>query len=440
MAPSSILSISALALTPIAVAFLAPGTPRCRSCRASFQTASSLAENAHADNEKPLTVPWRPRPDSVSNWEDMAEDDQFEMGLAEHSVVMMRHGESLFNQHNVFTGWCDVPLTKAGEQEARRAGEVLASHGLQFDVVFTSKLQRSTVTAYRCLEGASQSHVEVRPRWELNERHYGGLQGLSKDSVAATTDPATYQRWRQGYHDRPPPMAPGHKHWALMTQDPRYTELLESGQLPLTESIADTAVRVMRLWKDEIAPLVKQGKRVLIVGHRNSLRALIRNLEGLDDKSVAKMQIPTGAPFLYPLQADLRPVAPPLACPLGDPGDDDFLTQVGASGCGPSSSRALKGGGQLEAELAAAEGARSELMQKLETAMALTSSQAAKKRGQPKSGCGFQGVFLTDDQCTDAWSQAKSRCLAEWVADPANPPPECFKLNSDGECDVSHDW
>lgn len=229
------------------------------------------------------------------------------------SVVMMRHGESAFNRHNVFTGWCDVPLTEEGEQEATAAGELLAAKGLKFDVAFCSVLQRSTVSCHRALAACDQSWIDVRARWELNERHYGDLQGLNKQQTAELIGPSVVDDWRQGYHSRPPPMRPDHPHMPFIVGDRRYQALVESGKMPTTESIADTAVRVMDLWKREIVPLVEQGKRVLIVSHRNSLRALIRNLEGLSDDQVSAMDIPTGVPFVYPLDQGLMQSASMLS-------------------------------------------------------------------------------------------------------------------------------
>jgi len=285
---------------------------------------------------------------------------------------MMRHGESAFNKHHVFTGWCDVPLTVAGREEARRAGEVLGARGLEFDVVFCSVLQRSTVTCSLALEACGQTWVDVRPRWELNERHYGALQGLSKDRIEKEYGSDLVSGWRQGYHVRPPPMDEDHPHWALMAEDRKYQHLLEESMLPVTESLADTAVRVMDLWHREIGPLIAEGKRVLIVAHRNSLRALIRNLEGLSDDQVAQMEIPTGAPFAYPLEEHLRPVAVPLSC--------DTPTPTGAPG-----------------------------------------------------GCGFQGVFLSDDSCEQNYRKQIARCLEDWDEDPAHPPEVCMNLTPD-EC------
>jgi len=192
---------------------------------------------------------------------------------------------------------------------------VLAGAGLEFDVVFCSVLQRATTSAHLALEASGQSYVEVRPRWELNERHYGALQGLNKGQVEADGDPALVKAWRSSYHACPPPMEPSHPHYPLIARDRRYAQLVADGTLPASESIADTAVRVMDLWVREIAPLVRSGKKVLVVAHRNSLRALVRNLEGLDDAQVASLRIPTGSPFVYPLKGDnLRPSAPTLDC------------------------------------------------------------------------------------------------------------------------------
>jgi 2,3-bisphosphoglycerate-dependent phosphoglycerate mutase len=362
----------------------------------------------------------------------------------EHTVVMMRHGESLFNKHNVFTGWCDVPLTANGRDEACRAGRLLAGAGLEFDVVFCSVLQRSTTTAHLALASCGQTYVEVRPRWELNERHYGALQGLNKAQVEADRDPAQVKAWRSSYHAQPPPMQPNHPHYPLIARDRRYAHLLKAGTLPASESIADTAVRVMDLWAREIAPLVRSGKKVLVVAHRNSLRALVRNLEGLDDAQVASLRIPTGAPFVYPLRGDkLRPSAPPLDCePLDYSDNDAASSDLGASGFAnhPGWDAAVADGGRQVAHtvagLLAAGGGLGAVSTPDEVVGSTSrrrerpaSSQlpaAAAVASQPPVGCGFQGRFLEEGEASAAWAANRATCLTEWDKDPAHPPDECL--------------
>uniref|UniRef100_A0A7S2RJU0 Phosphoglycerate mutase n=1 Tax=Rhizochromulina marina TaxID=1034831 RepID=A0A7S2RJU0_9STRA len=367
------------ALAPGFVSGWAPSVPRGRFARQRSLVAGGSQFTGgvehrqdgggfvHSANDTTLRVPWLPRPSQFSNPDEV-------MAQAKHSLVMMRHGESAFNKHHVFTGWCDVPLTAVGRQEAREAGEILGARGLEFDVVFCSVLQRSTVTCSLALEACGQTWVDVRPRWQLNERHYGALQGLSKARIEEEYGSDLVSGWRQGYHVRPPPMGHDHPHWALMAQDRRYRDLVDTDTIPVTESLADTAVRVMELWHGEIAPLIAEGKRVLVIAHRNSLRALIRNLEGLSDEQVAQMTIPTGAPFVYPLEEHLRPVGVPLSCENGNNDDPE-----------------------------------------------------------KSAGCGFQGIFLSDDQCEKSYRRTIAQCLSDWDEDPAHPPEACLNLTPD-EC------
>ena len=528
------------------------------------------------EDDAPLTVPWLPRPRAEE------EQDTLEaVSTAAHSVVMMRHGESLFNKHNVFTGWCDVPLTEDGRREATHAGHILASHGLEVDVVFCSVLQRSSVTAQLVLEACGQSWVDVRPRWELNERHYGALQGLSKEQTVREQGEEAVRDWRSSYHSRPPPMADEHPHWDLIARDRRYRSLARTAEkakkssgdrqheedegeegklehgvmgkvldevsrrasasssssssspsssvnhpsieaiwrhgnarttldglisssssrvmpfggaafeeplpppplLPRTESIADTAVRVMELWSREVAPLVKQGKKVLVVAHRNSLRALIRNLEGLCDDEVAQMVIPTGKPFLYPLDQNLRPMARPISCattnhdlPMTSAEVFDYEANSEAAAAaiaatvssghgrgeeeegkqrqdeerGMGALAELSEGPRLSDDDEASDAGMSSTQASIAERIAEIRLSNTKSGNGPSStegggggmfamapaGCGFQGVFLEDDsQCIDSYSRGMAACLDKWAEDPAHPPDECIFEPSD-DCAV----
>lgn len=240
-------------------------------------------------------------------------------GEEAYSVVLMRHGESSFNDPvggARFTGWYDAPLTAHGRLEARRAGKSLAAQGLTFDVAFCSFLQRSSDSCKYLLQSGGVLDAEISPRWQLNERHYGNLQGLSKSELVMELGRGAVSDLRSKYDSRPPAMEENHPHYDLMANDPRYKGLVERGEMviPRSESLADTADRVMSVWHGEVEPLVESGKKVVIVAHRNTLRSLIRNLEGLDDEQVRKLDIPTGVPFKYPLDKKLRPVAPRLYC------------------------------------------------------------------------------------------------------------------------------
>lgn len=240
-------------------------------------------------------------------------------GVEAHSVVFMRHGESCFNDPvngARFTGWYDAPLTAHGRKEARRAGKSLAAIDMRFDVAFCSYLQRSSDSCKLLLSAGGNLDTKIRSRWQLNERHYGNLQGRSKAELVHELGRGAVSDLRNKYDLRPPPMTESHPHYDLMINDPRYKALMEQGEfvLPRSESLADTADRVMSVWHDEVEPLVHSGKKVVIVAHRNTLRSLIKDLEGLSEEQVRQMEIPTGVPFRYPLDKNLRPVAPRLYC------------------------------------------------------------------------------------------------------------------------------
>jgi len=222
-----------------------------------------------------------------------------------HKIVLLRHGESVWNMENRFTGWTDVDLTPRGVEEAKRAGETLKGAGLVFDCAYTSVLKRAIKTLWLALEAMDLMWIPVRHSWRLNERHYGALQGLNKAETAAKFGEEQVLLWRRSY-DLPPP--------ALTRDDPRYPQgdpryagLAES-ELPLTECLKDTVERFLPYWNETIAPAVRQGKRVIIAAHGNSLRALIKYLDGVSDQKIVGLNVPTGRPLVYELDADLKPL------------------------------------------------------------------------------------------------------------------------------------
>ena len=228
-----------------------------------------------------------------------------------HKLVLLRHGESTWNKENRFTGWTDVDLTDKGRAEARGAGRLLKAGGFEFDLVFTSLLKRAIWSSVLALDELDQLWLPVERSWRLNERHYGALQGLNKAETAARHGEAQVKIWRRSYAIPPPPLEPNdHRHPA---RDPRYQDL---DQLPVTESLKDTVERFLPYWHESIAPRIKSGTRAIIVAHGNSLRALVKYLDSISDDDIVELNIPTGIPLVYELNADLKPIK---SYYLGDP-------------------------------------------------------------------------------------------------------------------------
>jgi 2,3-bisphosphoglycerate-dependent phosphoglycerate mutase len=222
-----------------------------------------------------------------------------------YKVTLLRHGESVWNRENRFTGWTDVDLSDLGREEARRAGRLLREDGFDFDIAYTSVLKRAVRTLWLALDEMDLMWIPIHNSWRLNERHYGALQGLNKAETAAKFGDAKVLEWRRSYDIPPPALDP--KDERHPRSDRRYAGLRES-ELPLTESLKDTVARFLPYWNETIAPAVKSGQRVLIAAHGNSLRALVKYLDGLDEKQVIDLNIPTGRPLVYELDAALRPL------------------------------------------------------------------------------------------------------------------------------------
>jgi 2,3-bisphosphoglycerate-dependent phosphoglycerate mutase len=230
------------------------------------------------------------------------------------TLVLLRHGQSQWNQENRFTGWVDVPLSPLGIEEARRAGEVMREEKLEFDVAFSSVLKRAIKTLFIALDELDQTWLPTHRSWRINERHYGALQGLDKSETAARHGEAQVKIWRRSYDIRPPALTEDSEYFP--GRDRRYADLSPS-ELPKTECLKDTVERFLPYWESAIAPELRRGKRVLIAAHGNSVRALVKHLEGISDEDIVELNIPTGAPLLYQLDDQLRPVEKGRY--LGDP-------------------------------------------------------------------------------------------------------------------------
>jgi 2,3-bisphosphoglycerate-dependent phosphoglycerate mutase len=230
-----------------------------------------------------------------------------------HRLVLLRHGESVWNKENRFTGWKDVDLSEKGRDEAVEAGRLMAAEKFEFDVAYTSVLKRAIRTLWIALDVMDMMWLPVHRSWRLNERHYGALQGLNKAETAAKHGEAQVKIWRRSYDIPPPPLSsddPDHP-----SRDRRYASL-KRDELPLSESLKDTVARFLPYWQSTIAPDIKGGRRVLIAAHGNSLRALVKYLDNISDREIVELNIPTGIPLIYLLNEDLKPLQKYY---LGDP-------------------------------------------------------------------------------------------------------------------------
>ena len=232
---------------------------------------------------------------------------------ATHRVVLLRHGESTWNRENLYTGWTDVDLSDTGVAEAHEAGRLLRDGGHEFDVAFTSVLKRAIRTLWIALDELDLMWIPVSKSWRLNERHYGALQGLNKAQTAEQYGDEQVRLWRRSYDVPPPPLDPDDPRFP--GRDPRYADVAPE-DLPRCEALKNTVARFLPYWHEQIAPVIQSGKRVLIVAHGNSLRALVKYLDQMSDEAIVGLNIPTEVPLVYDLDADLRPVAHFY---LGDP-------------------------------------------------------------------------------------------------------------------------
>lgn len=222
-----------------------------------------------------------------------------------HKLILLRHGQSTWNLENRFSGWTDVPLTEKGEEEARMAGRLIVEEGLEPDVLHTSVLTRATETADLTLEEAGWTDIPTKRSWRLNERHYGALQGLNKKKTAEKHGDEQVLAWRRSYDTRPPPLDPSDERHP--SHDDRYADV-DPADLPAAECLKDVVERMLPYWHDSIVPDLEEGKTVLVVAHGNSLRALVKHLDKIDEDEIVGLNIPTGIPLLYELDENLEPI------------------------------------------------------------------------------------------------------------------------------------
>jgi len=223
-----------------------------------------------------------------------------------YTLILLRHGNSDWNQKNLFTGWVDVQLSEQGVAEAKRAGELLAESGILPDILYTSRLTRAIRTAELALAEADRSWIDVKRSWRLNERHYGALQGKDKAQTLAEYGPEQFQTWRRSFDVPPPPIADDDQY--SQVGDPRYADL--GDDVPRTECLKDVIDRMLPYWRSDITGDLALGKTVLVTAHGNSLRALVKHLDGISDDDIAELNIPTGIPLVYKLDESFVPVGP----------------------------------------------------------------------------------------------------------------------------------
>lgn len=222
-----------------------------------------------------------------------------------YKLVLIRHGESVWNKENKFTGWTDVDLSEKGVQEAIKAGQQLKKDGFTFDLAYTSVLKRAIKTLNNVLEQMDELWIPVKRSWRLNERHYGSLQGLNKAETAAKFGEVQVKIWRRSYDTPPEPLSIADERYA--GNDPKYKDV-DKKDIPLTECLKDTVARVIPFWNEEIAPNIKAGKKIVIAAHGNSLRALVKFLDNISDENIVNLNIPTAMPLVYELDENLKPI------------------------------------------------------------------------------------------------------------------------------------
>jgi 2,3-bisphosphoglycerate-dependent phosphoglycerate mutase len=224
---------------------------------------------------------------------------------SKYTIVLVRHGESTWNQENRFTGWYDCPLSEKGHLEAKAAGKLIKENGYTFDIAYTSMLQRAIRTLWYSLEELNLMYIPINNRWQLNERHYGGLQGLNKQETADKHGMEKVMTWRRSYDIPPPECDLSSEH--CPANDPKYANNKEAAAIR-TESLSTTLDRVLPLWNNEIVPTIKSGKKLIIAAHGNSLRALVKHLDNIPEEDIPGLNIPTGAPLVYELDENMKPI------------------------------------------------------------------------------------------------------------------------------------
>ncbi|XP_050353019.1 phosphoglycerate mutase 1 [Nymphalis io] len=225
-----------------------------------------------------------------------------------YKIVMIRHGESEWNQKNLFCGWYDADLSDKGREEAVSAGKALKAEGYKFDVAHTSVLKRAQITLNTILQELGQTDIPINKTWRLNERHYGGLTGLNKAETAAKYGEAQVQIWRRSFDIPPPAMEKDHQYYDTIVNDPRYAGDPKPEEFPMFESLKLTIERTLPYWNNVIVPQIKEGKKIIIAAHGNSLRGIVKHLDDLSDAAIMELNLPTGIPFVYELDENMKPV------------------------------------------------------------------------------------------------------------------------------------
>ncbi|XP_076678019.1 phosphoglyceromutase 78 [Andrena cerasifolii] len=228
--------------------------------------------------------------------------------MSKYSIVMVRHGESEWNKLNLFCGWYDANLSDKGRTEAVAAGKAVKDAGYTFDVAHTSVLTRAQDTLKSVLKGIDQENIPICKTWRLNERHYGGLTGMNKAETAAKYGEEQVQIWRRSFDVPPPPMEPGHKYYDTIVKDPRYANEPKPEEFPMFESLKLTIERTLPYWNNTIIPQLKEGKRIIIAAHGNSLRGIVKHLDQMTNDQIMGINLPTGIPFVYELDENFKPV------------------------------------------------------------------------------------------------------------------------------------
>ncbi|XP_069755579.1 phosphoglycerate mutase 1-like [Narcine bancroftii] len=247
--------------------------------------------------------------------------------MAAHTLLLIRHSESTWNQENRFCGWFDADLSETGAEEAARGDRALSGAGYQFDICYTSMLKRAIRTLWAVLDGIDQMWLPVVRTWRLNERHYGALTGLNKAETAAKHGEQQVKIWSRSFNIPPPAMESDHNFYPIISKDRRYTDLLED-QLPSCKSLKDTIAPALPFWEEEIVPQIKDGKRPLIAAHGNSLRGIVKHLEGMSEDTIMELNLPTGIPIVYELDKNLK-----LVKPMQFLGDEEIVqTAMAAQG------------------------------------------------------------------------------------------------------------
>ncbi|KAK5639573.1 hypothetical protein RI129_012065 [Pyrocoelia pectoralis] len=239
--------------------------------------------------------------------------------MVNYKIVMVRHGESEWNQKNLFCGWFDANLSEKGREEALSAGKALKDANYKFDLAYTSVLTRAQDTLKSILEQIDQTDIPVNRTWRLNERHYGGLTGLNKAETAAKYGEEQVSIWRRSFDTPPPPMTFDHQYYSEIVDDPRYENGPSEEEFPFFESLKLTIKRTLPFWNDVIVPQIKAGKSILIAAHGNSLRGIVKHLDDLSEDQIMSLNLPTGIPFVYTLGEDLKPIPNGSLQFLGDP-------------------------------------------------------------------------------------------------------------------------